>query len=147
MRQRPRRPPPPPVLSVGCTPLPPLSQQQENVGRISGAKPDPSREDEETAVTSLPTRGSQKYFSSPRKPAAPEKMWPRGKVTYTNTLGRSRLRVQSSLCHLPQKQKLSPQCFILWQEMQPCGASNTATAFSACVVLVFTIQWTHLRIV
>lgn len=67
-------PPPPPTAraSVGSAPLPPLPQQQEKLGRISGSKLDPGLEDEETLVTSLPTpRGPKITFLSEKTGKTP----------------------------------------------------------------------------
>lgn len=52
--------PPPPPLPIPPLDSAPLSEQQERLRRISGAKLDPSPEDEEALVTSLLTRVDQK---------------------------------------------------------------------------------------
>lgn len=60
------------TTSVGSAPLPPLPEQQEKLGRISGSKLDPGREDEETLVTSLPTpRGPKITFLSEKTGETP----------------------------------------------------------------------------
>lgn len=77
-RELPPPPPPPtthppsPAASVGSAPLPPLPEQQEKLGRISGSKLDPGPEDEETLVTSLPTsRGPKITFLSEKPSGTP----------------------------------------------------------------------------
>lgn len=60
------------TTSVGSAPLPPLLEQQEKLGRISGSKLDPGPEDEETLVTSLPTpRGPKITFLSEKTGETP----------------------------------------------------------------------------
>lgn len=61
--------PPSPAPSVGSAPLPPLPEQQEKLGRISGSKLDPGPEDEETLVTSLPTPRGPKITFLCEKPS------------------------------------------------------------------------------
>lgn len=75
------------ALRVGPAPLPPLPDQQEEPGRISGSKLDPGPEDEEALVTSLPTPHWPKITFLLERPSGTPRGWGwgGGQVLYTNT--------------------------------------------------------------
>lgn len=129
-RRRRRRHRQPFTTSVGSAPLPPLPEQQEKLGRISGSKLDPGPEDEETLVTSLPTpRGPKITFLSEKTGETPPgRAWRRAWGGRGG--GEAKYCTQTRLsCTVPP----SKQSKQLWEEDPPCCETHQKGIFFFCV--------------